>query len=196
MNYFVRLIPILFLSFTIVFGQSDDNNSIIDTNFKKKNNLQFELLGKGFYYTLGYERNILISNNIKLNTNLGLSIFPGFTSLEKTNEVLIPMEVNASITKSNNEFLFGLGTTFWKYYVNSIDISNTNLNQQPLNAELVSQIEWFAHLSFEYRLHSKSRPIFYKFGYVPLFFDLTPNTKFSRALNYQTSFTIGIGWSF
>ena len=98
--------------------------------------------------------------------------------------------------KSQNEFTIGTGTTFWKYQVNYIPITNTNLNQQPVNAELISENEWFAHLSFEYRLHAKSKPFFYKVGYVPLFFDFTPNSKFSKTINYQTSITIGIGWSF
>ena len=186
MNYLIRYTIILFLTFNVVFGQTNEN----------KNNLQFELLGKGFYYSLGYERNILTINNVKIGTNLGISLFPGFNSLEPSTEMLIPIQINISINKSNNEFLFGAGTTFWKYYMNSIPISNSNLNQQPLNAELVSSIEWFAHCSFEYRLHSKSKPVFYKLGYVPLFFDIIPNSKFSKAINYQTSFTIGIGWTF
>ena len=186
MIYILRIIIICFLSINVAFGQNDEN----------KNNLQFELLGKGFYYSLGYERNLATINNIKIGSNIGLSIFPGLTSLEPSTEILVPIEINFSFNKSNNEFLIGAGTTFWKYHINSVNITNANLNQQPINAELISAKEWFAHCSFEYRLHSKTKPIFYKLGYVPLFFDFTPNSKFSRSINYQTSFTIGIGWTF
>tara|TARA_B100000900_G_C20158358_1_gene544851 strand:- start:16 stop:531 length:516 start_codon:yes stop_codon:yes gene_type:complete len=163
---------------------------------KTKTTCNLNYLERGFYYSLSYERNLATINNIKIGSNIGLSIFPGLTSLEPSTEILVPIEINFSFNKSNNEFLIGAGTTFWKYHINSVNITNANLNQQPINAELISAKEWFAHCSFEYRLRSKTKSIFYKLGYVPLFFDFTPNSKFSRSINYQTSFTIGIGWTF
>jgi hypothetical protein len=195
MKITLRFTLIFSLAFTLVSAQVEDKTTSSDFN-TKKNSLQLELLGKGFYYSLGYERKFMLSENVKAGANLGVSFFPGLTSIEPSTEILVPFEINISIKKSQNEFVIGTGTTFWKYQVNSINITNSNLNQQPVTAELVSEVEWFAHCSLEYRLHSKAKPIFYKFGYVPLFFDFTPNSKFSKTINYQTSFTIGIGWTF
>ena len=189
-----RTILILFLSFTIVHAQKEDESILSNSN--QKNNLQLEFLGKGFYYSVGYERKFEISEKVNFGANIGLCLFPGMTSLEPSSEILVPFELNTSIKKLQNEFIIGAGTTFWKYQVNYIPITNNNLNQQPLTPELISETEWFAHISFEYRLHAKSKPLFYKVGYIPLFFDFTPNSKFTNSLNYQTSFTIGIGWSF
>ena len=189
-----RTILILFLSFTIVHAQKGDDSILSNSN--QKNNLQLEFLGKGFYYSVAYERKFEISEKVNFGANIGLCLFPGLTSLEPSTEILVPFELNTSIKKLQNEFIIGAGTTFWKYQVNYIPITNNNLNQQPLTPELISETEWFAHISFEYRLHAKSKPLFYKVGYIPLFFDFTPNSKFTNSLNYQTSFTIGIGWSF
>lgn len=189
-----RTILILFLSFTIVHAQKGDDSILSNSN--QKNNLQLEFFGKGFYYSVGYERKFVISEKVNFGANIGLCLFPGMTSLEPSSEILVPFELNTSIKKLQNEFIIGAGTTFWKYQVNYIPITNNNLNQQPLTPELISETEWFAHISFEYRLHAKSKPLFYKVGYIPLFFDFTPNSKFTNSLNYQTSFTIGIGWSF
>lgn len=189
-----RTILILFLSFTIVHAQKGDDSILSNSN--QKNNLQLEFFGKGFYYSVGYERKFVISEKVNFGANIGLCLFPGLTSLEPSTEILVPFELNTSIKKLQNEFIIGAGTTFWKYQVNYIPITNNNLNQQPLTPELISETEWFAHISFEYRLHAKSKPLFYKVGYIPLFFDFTPNSKFTNSLNYQTSFTIGIGWSF
>lgn len=189
-----RTILILFLSFTIVHAQKGDDSILSNSN--QKNNLQLEFFGKGFYYSVGYERKFVISEKVNFGANIGLCLFPGLTSLEPSTEILVPFELNTSIKKLQNEFIIGAGTTFWKYQVNYIPITNNNLNQQPLTPELISETEWFAHISFEYRLHAKSKPLFYKLGYIPLFFDFTPNSKFTNSLNYQTSFTIGIGWSF
>ena len=196
MKITLRFTLLFTLAFTLVSAQIEDNTNSEELSLFKKNNLQLELLGKGFYYSLGYERKFTLSDEVSLGANIGLSLFPGFTSIEPSTEILIPFEINISVKKSQNEFAIGTGTTFWKYQVNNIPINSTNLNQQPVNAELVSENEWFAHFSFEYRLHAKSKPIFYKVGYVPLFFDFTPNSKFSKSINYQTSITIGIGWSF
>jgi len=196
MNINLRFTLVFLLAFALVSAQKENITNSEGLNSFKKNNLQLELLGKGFYYSMGYERKFLLSYEVSFGANLGLSLFPGLTSLEPSTEILIPFEINVSFKKSQNEFTIGTGTTFWKYQVNYIPITNTNLNQQPVNAELISENEWFAHLSFEYRLHAKSKPFFYKVGYVPLFFDFTPNSKFSKTINYQTSITIGIGWSF
>ncbi len=196
MTITLRFTLIFILLLNLVSAQKEDNNSVSNFNSIKKNSLQLELLGKGFYYSLGYERSFIISENIQVGGNIGLSLFPGLTSIAPSTEVLIPFEINISIKKSQNQFTIGAGTTFWKYQVNNINITNSNLNQQPISAELISEIEWFAHCSIEYRFYSKSKPLFYKLGYVPLFFDFTPNSKFSKPINYQTSFTIGIGWTF
>jgi len=38
--------------------------------------------------------------------------------------------------------------------------------------------------------------MFYKIGYVPLFFAEIPNSSFDKKINYQTSFCLGIGYKF
>ena len=54
-------------------------------NDMSKNKLYLELLGKGFFYSVNYERNAVQFNDlIGLNLSTGIGIFPGLTSLEKS----------------------------------------------------------------------------------------------------------------
>ena len=162
-----------------------------------KNNIYIELLGKGFYYSINYERKLFRLNEIiSTNASIGISVFPGLTSIEKSTDILLPVENNFCFSKQNHHAVVGYGTTFWSYKVNYIDIDNTNLSQQPLPPSLIRVNEWFAHLLLEYRFQKPSGGFLFKVGYCPLFFAPTENTNFNKNSNYQTSFNLGIGWSF
>ena len=166
-------------------------------NDMSKNILYLELLGKGFFYSVNYERNAVQFNDlIGLNLSTGIGIFPGLTSIEKSVDVFIPLECNFSLSKNSHHFVVGYGTTYWRYKINYIEINNSNLAQQPIQPTLVAVNEWFAHMVLEYRFQKTSGGILFKVGYTPLFFASIENTSFNRSINYQTSFNLGIGWAF
>ena len=84
----------------------------------------------------------------------------------------------------------------WKYKINHIEIDNTNLSQQPIEPSLVVIKEWFAHLCLEYRYMKPEGGLMLKAGYTPLFFAETSNSQLNKSINYQTSFNLGVGWTF
>ena len=162
-----------------------------------KNNIYVEFLGKGFFYSINYEREVFqINDLIGCNLSAGLGIFPGLTSIEKSTDLFIPFEMNFSISKNNHHGILGYGTTYWRYKVNYIDIDNSNLSQQPIQPTLVNVNEWFAHFLIEYRYHKPIGGFLFKAGYCPLFFAQANNSSFTKKINYQTSINIGVGWSF
>ena len=162
-----------------------------------QNRIYLEFLGKGLFYSVNYEREIIHTEmNINVNISTGISLFPGLTSLEKSIDLFLPFEVNGSYSFGNHHAVIGYGTTFWKYKVNHIEIDNTNLSQQPVEPTLVVIKEWFAHLCFEYRYMKPEGGIMLKAGYTPLFFAETRNSQLNKSVNYQTSFNIGLGWTF
>ena len=90
-----------------------------------KNKLYLELLGKGFFYSVNYERNAVQFNDlIGLNLSTGVGIFPGLTSIEKSVDVFIPLECNFSLSKNSHHFVIGYGSTYWRYKINFIEINN------------------------------------------------------------------------
>lgn len=193
-----------FLNFTIVLilfcnvysGQttSDGNN---ETIYKiPKNNIQIEFFGKGLYYSLNYERELINLESITFNIGCGGSIFPGLTSVSPSNEILFPIYANIGYHINTHSIFLGYGTTFWRYYTNYLPIDQGNINQQPISPTLEKQWEWFSHISLEYRYHPPQKKYFFKAGYVPLFFAEIPRSAFTRKINYQTSFCLGFGYKF
>ena len=49
------------------FSQIDSDGNIEPTKTDLKNNFQFELLGKGLYYSLNYERELVSFDEITVN---------------------------------------------------------------------------------------------------------------------------------
>ena len=173
------------------------SNGLISQDDKSLNNVNLEFFGKGLYYSVNYERNVYeLNEEISFNASIGMCIFSGMTSIEKSNDFLMPFEISAMYSKDNHHFIFGYGTTFWKYKVLYIDIDNSNLNQQPLPPSLETIKEWFAHFSFDYKYMKPEGGLILKGGYTPLFFAASRDSKFSKKINYQTSFNLGVGWGF
>lgn len=186
MKLYLILITVC-LSSLISFTQEDHS----------KNNLYVEFLGKGLFYSINYEREVFqINDLIGVNLSAGLGVFPGLTSIKKSTDVFIPLEMNFSISKNSHHGILGYGSTYWRYKVNYIEIDNSNLSQQPISPILVNVNEWFAHLLIEYRYHKPTGGFLFKAGYSPLFFAKAENTSFNKKINYQTSINIGVGWSF
>ena len=77
----------IFLTSLISFSQEE----------LSKNNIYFEFLGKGLFYSFNYERKIIqINDLIGINLSAGLGVFPGLTSIEKSTDLLTPIEINFS----------------------------------------------------------------------------------------------------
>jgi len=169
----------------------------LSQEINNKNRVYLEFLGKGLFYSMNYEREIIHTDiNINMNISAGISVFPGLTSLESSVDLFLPFEINGSYSFGNHHAAIGYGTTFWKYKINYIEIDNTNLSQQPVEPSLVVIREWFAHLCLEYRYMKPEGGLMLKAGYTPLFFAETSNSQLNKSINYQTSFNLGIGWTF
>ena len=77
-----------------------------------KNNIYVEFLGKGLFYSVNYERKVIQLNDlIGVNLSAGLGVFPGLTSIEKSTDLFIPIEMNFSFSKNNHHGVLGYGTT-------------------------------------------------------------------------------------
>ena len=171
--------------------------NVFTQNDLSKNAIYLELLGKGFFYSLNYERNIIqINDVIGINLSAGMGVFPGLTSIEKSTDLFIPLEGNLCFSKGAHHGVIGYGSTFWRYKVNHIEIDNSNLSQQPISPTLIAINEWFAHMVLEYRYKKPEGGFLFKAGYTPLFFAPVDNTSFNGKINYQTSFNLGFGWAF
>ena len=171
--------------------------NIFSQELTNKNRIYLEFLGKGLFYSLNYEREVFHTDiNISMNASAGFALLPGFTSLENSIDLFLPFEINGVYSFGNHHAAIGYGTTFWKYKINDIEIDNTNLSQQPVEPTLVVIREWFAHLCLEYRYMKPEGRFMLKAGYTPLFFAETRNSQLNKSINYQTSFNLGMGWTF
>ena len=176
--------------------QENIKENVKESALTKKNNVQLEFLGKGLYYSLNYERELFELTPFSIQYNTGFCVFPSNTSLAATSELILPNQINIAYHDGSNHFHFGFGTSFWRYHTNYLQIDQSNLNLQPLAPILEKQWEIFSHLSLEYRYYKETQDWFYKVGYTPLFFAPIPNSAFNKSINYQTSFTLGIGYKF
>lgn len=80
----------LLLSFLVIFFRVTSQNS--DT-IKSKNFVYVELLGKGGYYSINYERRILHKNNHNLNIHLGFAYPVGPNFVFKNSILVVPISV-------------------------------------------------------------------------------------------------------
>ena len=194
-----KVISILATIITFSIAAKTQENS--DRNIKeafstKKNNVQLELLGKGLYYSINYERELFNLNPFSIQFSTGLCVFPANTSLEPTNELILPNQINVAYHHESHHFHFGFGTSFWRYFTNYLPIDQGNLNIQPLDPVLEKQWEIFSHVALEYRYNKENKDWIYKAGFTPLFFAPMSNSAFNKTINYQASFNLGIGYKF
>lgn len=162
-----------------------------------KNSVYAELLGKGFYYSLNYERNIFeINEKLSIQGSAGFCLVNGFTDYEKTMDFTMPLELNFRYNLGNHNIVAGYGTTYWKYYLPDIPINSSNWDQQPIAPELKKVTEWFAHMVMEYRWQKPEGGLMAKAGWSPLFFAKMENFKYQKKVNFANSFNIGVGYSF
>lgn len=91
---FLLILFVLGLPLTI-FAQKEAN---LDTIIKK-NFIYAELLGKGGYYSLNYERRFLNKNNNHLNVHIGLAYPVGPNFVFKNSVIVMPISVYYSYGK-------------------------------------------------------------------------------------------------
>ncbi len=169
----------------------------VGQNISSKNTVYLEFLGKGFYYSINYERNIYeLSDKISLQGSVGFGLTPGLTDIEKSTDLTIPFELNLRYSLGNHNIVGGYGTTFWRYSLTEIPIDNSNWNQQPIAPELKKVKEWFAHFVLEYRYQKPDGGLMFKAGWTPLFFAKMNHFKYQKKTNFANSFNFGVGYSF
>lgn len=169
-----------------------------------KNTVYAELLGKGFYYSINYERNIFeINEKISMQGSLGFCLVSGqYTENYKaaidgnSMDFTMPLELNFRYNMGNHNIVAGYGTTYWRYYLPDIPINSSNLNEQPVGYTMKKVSEWFAHMVMEYRYQKPEGGLMFKAGWSPLFFAKMENFKYQKKVNFANSFNFGIGYSF
>lgn len=183
------IVSIVFIS---LFG-----NSYSAQKEGAKNTAYIEFLGKGFYYSLNYERVLVQFNDqLGIQASWGFGLYPGTTNIEKSTDFTMPIELNVRYSFVKHHAVIGYGTTLWKYKLPEIPISNSNIDQQPIQPTLKNVKEWFAHMVFEYRYQKPEGGLMLKVGYTPLFFAQDPVFAYTKKVNYATSFNLGVGYSF
>lgn len=164
---------------------------------ESKNTVYVEFLGKGFYYSINYERNIFeLSDKLSFQGSIGFGIFPGYTDIEKSTDFTMPLELNFRYNLGNHNIVAGYGTTYWRYSLYDIPINNSNWDQQPIEPVLKKTKEWFAHMVFEYRYQKPDGGLMFKAGWSPLFFAKMQHFAYQKKTNFANSFNFGIGYSF
>jgi len=161
------------------------------------NTVYFELLGKGLYYSINYEAQIFHFDKFSAGFSIGMGIYAGMTDIEKSRDFTMPFELQAMYHLNEEHHIqFGFGTTFWKYKINDIEISNANINQQPVAPTLKTIKEWFGHINIGYRHQKPEGGLIYHAGITPLWFASTYNSAFTKKANGQLSINLGVGYSF
>ncbi|MCB9189287.1 MAG: hypothetical protein H6599_08395 [Flavobacteriales bacterium] len=169
-----------------------------------KNTVYAELLGKGFYYSINYERNIYeLNDKISFQGSIGFCLVDGqYTDQYKEliegmkMDFTLPIELNVRYSLGNHNIVAGYGTTFWRYYLPEIEINSSNWEQQPVAPTMKKVTEWFAHMVLEYRWQKPEGGLMAKMGWSPLFFDTMENFRYQKKVNFANSFNLGIGYSF
>lgn len=169
-----------------------------------KNTVYAEFLGKGYYYSLNYERNIYeLNEKISFQGSAGFCLFSGLYSETYKNlidgmtiDFTMPFELNVRYSLGNHNIVAGYGTTFWRYYLPDIPIENANWGIQPVSPSMKKVTEWFAHAVLEYRWQKPEGGLMAKAGWSPLFFAKMENFKYQKKVNFANSFNFGVGYSF
>lgn len=197
MRKIVKLAAILI---AILGFQSIDAQTI-----SAKNTVYGELLGKGFYYSINYERNIFeINEKLSLQGSLGFCLVTGqYTDQYKeaidgsSLDFTMPLELNFRYNiKGNHNIVAGYGTTYWRYYLPEIPINSSNRDLQPITPTMKKVTEWFAHMVMEYRWQKPEGGLMFKAGWSPLFFAKMQNFRYQKKVNFANSFNFGLGYSF
>jgi len=162
-----------------------------------KNHVYLELAGKGLYYSVNYERYLFnITDELGVQASAGFGLFPGMTDIAPSKDITIPFELNFNYSFGVHNVAFGYGTTFWKYQLPFMDISNENLDNEPLVPMLTPVKEWFAHMTFDYRYRPSEAGLSFKAGITPLFFAKMQNFAYQKKSNAAFSANVGIGYVF
>lgn len=183
-----------------VYGQETES----DNSISGKNTVYAEFLGKGFYYSINYERNIYeINEKLSIQGSLGFCLMDGLYTDNYKEEVdgmsmdfTMPLELNLRYRLGNHNIVAGYGTTYWRYYLPDIPINNANWDQQPVAPTMKKVSEWFAHAVLEYRWQKPEGGFMAKAGWSPLFFAKMENFKYQKKVNFANSFNFGVGYSF
>lgn len=195
----IRNVLFLISIFVGFIGFSQDRlEGIVDTTTQKyaKNALYLELAGKGFYYSINYERNLFnIGEKTSIKGSIGFCAFPSMTPVRSSFDYTIPLSISLQqhIAK-NHHISLGVGSTYFNYLINTIDISNSNINKEPIQVKLQTIQEWFGHINLDYRYNKPEGGLLLKGGITPLFFDKMQN--FEGMPTMQFSANIGVGYTF
>lgn len=197
MSFKTLFFACILLSYSLGFSQ-DRLEGTMDTTKQvyAKNNVHLELAGKGLFYSINYERSLFnLGEKTSVRASIGFCLFPGLTKVRKSNDFLMPLSVSIQHHLKKNHFIsVGTGTTYYNYLINDIPITNVNLYQQPLVAQLKPITEWFGHINLEYRFQKPKGGLMYKAGITPLFFDKMQNFKGMKTAQFSAN--IGIGYTF
>ena len=90
MKKVLSILFIIILFSNAANSQGNGNEDLIESVLSKKNNVQLEFLGKGLYYSINYERELFELSSFSVQYSAGFCVLPSNTSLEPTNELILP----------------------------------------------------------------------------------------------------------
>lgn len=117
----LTIITLLFCNYSM-FCQND--TALYYNKMLSNNNFSIELGGKGFLYSIGYERTIFKSKKILLTGGINLNYYPPFASIAGLDGIMLPIGLNVHFGKFSNKFSLGVNAS--NYFANSAYLTINN----------------------------------------------------------------------
>lgn len=166
----IILLLVVTLTWMTTEVQAQDNSSLEESSATDggwpENGVYLELGGNAGIYSINYERFFKL-DKFKVSGRLGLGLVSEGMILKpedkKGLDLLIPFGTNVVYNifgRHNVEF--GLGATFHTYKVYAIETSSDNINQQPVQPELVRNNDFWPNFTIGYRFQKEDNGMYYR----------------------------------
>ncbi len=146
----LKIVLSISLSIFIAASCLSQGEKPLQEKLSKKNAVYLELLGQGLFYSVNYDRILLVGNKLALSGRVGLSYYP-ITSFFDAHTIAIPIEFNLLVGNGLTYFEFGLGGT----YMQGLDKPNFSKS-------------FFASLRLGYRYQKDEGGLMFRIGFTPL----------------------------
>ncbi len=117
----IMLVNLLLFSSSL-FSQKDTTQYFNKT--LSNNNFSIEVGGKGFLYSIGYERTIFKSKKMLLAAGVNFSYYPPYTGIAGLDGIMLPIGLSAHFGKSTNKLSVGINAS--NYFANDAYLSIYN----------------------------------------------------------------------
>lgn len=129
------------------FSQSE-NEQI--NKLSNRNSIYLELLGSGLFYSINYDRILVVGSTLAISGRAGLSYFP-ITSFWDFHTIGVPLELNLLIGKENKYFEIGFSGLYQQ-----------NFDKTHISKSLIGSFR------LGYRYQKDDGGLTYRVGFTPL----------------------------